>query len=144
MLNSILAQISDFLYIYILVALLSLAGIYFTIATRGVQFRMFKEGMRTLTEKKASERGISSFQALMISTASRVGTGNIIGVSTAIAIGGAGAVFWMWVMALLGAASAFCESTLAQIYKVKSGSEFHGGPAYYMQQGLGKKWMGIL
>lgn len=144
MLNSILAQISDFLYIYILVALLSLAGIYFTVATRGVQFRMLKEGIRTLTEKKASERGISSFQALMISTASRVGTGNIVGVSTAIAIGGAGAVFWMWVMALLGAASAFCESTLAQIYKVKSGTEFHGGPAYYMQQGLGKKWMAIL
>ena len=95
MLNSILAQISNFLYIYILVGLLSLAGIYFTIATRGVQFRMFKEGIRTLTEKKASERGISSFQALMISTASRVGTGNIVGVATAIAIGCGSWLFWV-------------------------------------------------
>lgn len=142
--NTILTSINDFLYVYILVALLGGSGIYFTIKTRGVQFRLLKEGFRTLTEKKSSDQGISSFQALMISTASRVGTGNIIGVSTAIAIGGAGSVFWMWVMALLGAASAFCESTLAQIYKVRSGNEFHGGPAYYIQQGLNKKWLGIL
>lgn len=144
MLNSILTWINDFLYVYILVGLLSVAGIYFTITSRGVQFRRFKEGIRTLTEKRASERGISSFQALMISTASRVGTGNIIGVATAIAVGGAGAVFWMWIMALLGAASAFFESTLAQIFKVKAKSEFHGGPAYYIQQGFGKKWLAVL
>lgn len=142
--NAILSWLNDFLYIYILVALLTAAGIYFTIVTKGVQFRLLKEGLRTLTEKKASASGISSFQALMISTASRVGTGNIIGVATAIAVGGPGAVFWMWLMALLGAASAFCESTLAQIYKVKSGDEFLGGPAYYIQQGLGKKWLGVL
>lgn len=142
--NAILTWLNDFLYIYILVALLTAAGIYFTVVTRGVQFRLLKEGLRTLTEKKASNSGISSFQALMISTASRVGTGNIIGVSTAIAVGGPGAVFWMWLMALLGAASAFCESTLAQIYKIKSGDEFLGGPAYYIQRGLGKKGLGIL
>lgn len=142
--NAILTWLNDFLYIYILVALLSAAGIYFTVVTRGVQFRLLKEGLRTLTEKKASDSGISSFQALMISTASRVGTGNIIGVSTAIAVGGPGAVFWMWLMALLGAASAFCESTLAQIYKTKSGDEFLGGPAYYIQRGLGKKGLGVL
>ena len=142
--NAILTWLNDFLYIYILVALLTAAGIYFTVVTKAVQFRLLREGLRTLTEKKASDRGISSFQALMISTASRVGTGNIIGVSTAIAVGGPGAVFWMWLMALLGAASAFCESTLAQIYKVRSGSEFLGGPAYYIQQGLGKKWLGCL
>ena len=142
--NAILTWLNDFLYIYILVALLTAAGIYFTVVTRGVQFRLLKEGLRTLTEKKASASGISSFQALMISTASRVGTGNIIGVATAIAVGGPGAVFWMWLMALLGAASAFCESTLAQIYKIKSGDEFLGGPAYYIQQGLGKKWLGVL
>lgn len=142
--NAILTWLNDFLYIYILVALLTAAGIYFTVVTRGVQFRLLKEGLRTLTEKKASDSGISSFQALMISTASRVGTGNIIGVSTAIAVGGPGAVFWMWLMAVLGAASAFCESTLAQIYKIKSGDEFLGGPAYYIQRGLGKKGLGVL
>lgn len=142
--NAILTWLNDFLYIYILVALLTAAGIYFTVVTKGVQFRLLKEGLRTLTEKRASASGITSFQALMISTASRVGTGNIIGVATAIAVGGPGAVFWMWLMALLGAASAFCESTLAQIYKVKSGDEFLGGPAYYIQRGLGKKWLGAL
>ena len=142
--NDILGKVNDFLYVYILVFLLAAAGIYFTVASKGVQFRLLKEGLRTLTEKKASERGISSFQALMISTASRVGTGNIVGVATAIAVGGAGAVFWMWVMALLGAASAFYESTLAQVYKIKSGDEFHGGPAYYIQQGLGQKWLGVV
>ena len=144
MLNSILTSINDFLYIYILVALLGAAGIYFTVRTKAVQFRLLKTGLKSLVDKKKSEQGISAFQALMISTASRVGTGNIIGVATAIAIGGPGAVFWMWIMALLGAASAFMESTLAQIYKVHDGDQFRGGPAYYIQQGLGKKWLGVI
>ena len=96
-----------------------------------------------MTERR--EKGtVSSFQALMISTASRVGTGNIAGVATAIALGGAGAVFWMWVMALVGAASAFAESTLAQIYKVRRDGEYRGGPAYYIQKALGKRWLGVL
>lgn len=144
MLSNILTSINDFLYIYILVALLGGAGIYFTIRTRAVQFRLFKAGLKSLTEKQKSSQGISSFQALMISTASRVGTGNIIGVATAIAIGGPGAVFWMWIMALLGGASAFMESTLAQVYKIKDGEQYRGGPAYYIQQGLGKRWLGII
>lgn len=142
--NAVLASINDFLYVYILVFLLGGAGIYFTLKTKGVQFRLLKEGLRTLTEKKASQNGISSFQALMISTASRVGTGNIIGVATAIAIGGPGAIFWMWVMALLGGASAFYESVLAQVYKVPMGDEFKGGPAYYIKQGLGQKKIAVL
>ncbi len=140
----LLTKINDLLYVYVLIFLLLAAGIYFTVCTRGVQFRLFKDGVNSLTAKSSSENGISSFQALMISTASRVGTGNIVGIATAIAIGGAGSVFWMWLMALLGAASAFCESTLAQIYKHKSGTEFHGGPAYYMQRGLNMKWLGTL
>lgn len=144
MLNTILTSINDFLYIYILVALLGGAGIYFTVRTKAVQFRLLKAALKSLADKKKSEQGISAFQALMISTASRVGTGNIIGVATAIAIGGPGAVFWMWVMALLGAASAFMESTLAQVYKVHDGNQFRGGPAFYIQQGLGKKWLGVI
>ena len=98
-------------------------------------------------EKAGEENGkkqVSSFQALMISTASRVGTGNIAGIATAIAAGGAGAVFWMWLMAVIGGASAFIESTLAQVYKVKDKEEFRGGPSYYMEKALGKRWLGIL
>ena len=90
------------------------------------------------------EKKVSSFQALMISTASRVGTGNIAGIATAIAAGGPGAVFWMWLMAVIGGASAFIESTLAQIYKVKENGQFRGGPSYYMERALGKRWLGIL
>lgn len=144
MLSKILTSINDFLYIYILVALLGGAGIYFTVRTKAVQFRLLGTGLKSLTEKKTSGQGISAFQALMISTASRVGTGNIIGVATAIAIGGPGAVFWMWIMALLGGASAFMESTLAQVYKIRDGDQYRGGPAYYIQQGLGKKWLGVI
>ena len=123
-------------------------GIYFTVKTRGVQFRLMKDGIKSMLERaETSENGekkVSSFQALMISTASRVGTGNIAGIATAIATGGPGAVFWMWVMALIGGASAFVESTLAQIYKVKQNGQFRGGPSYYMERALGKRWMGIL
>lgn len=95
--------------------------------------------------KPKRQRRISSFQALMVSTASRVGTGNIVGIATAIAIGGPGAVFWMWLMAIIGAASAFIESTLAQIWKVRNpDGTFRGGPAYYIQLALGKRWLGIV
>lgn len=120
MLGDIIGTLNDWLYTYILVILLIAAGLYFTIRTRFVQFRLFGEAFRTLREKSHGD-GVSSFQALMISTASRVGTGNIAGVSIAICLGGTGAVFWMWVVALLGSASAFVESTLAQIYKVRDG-----------------------
>lgn len=139
--------ISSAMYTYVLVFLLIAAGIYFTIRTKGVQFRYIKDMFTVLTEQKygESEKSSSSFQALMVSTASRVGTGNIAGIATAVAVGGPGAVLWMWIMALIGSASAFIESTLAQLFKVtgKDG-EFRGGPAYYIQQALGKRWLGVL
>ena len=146
--NDILTKINDVMYTYILVILLVGVGIYFTIRTRGVQFRLLKDGIKSMMEKtektENGEKKVSSFQALMISTASRVGTGNIAGIATAIAAGGPGAVFWMWIMAIIGGASAFIESTLAQIYKVKEDGQYRGGPSYYMEKALGKRWMGIL
>ncbi len=147
MLVQVTGDISGFMYTYILVFLLAGTGIYFTIRTKGVQFRYIKDMFTVLTEKKHVRGGksVSSFQALMVSTASRVGTGNIAGIATAIATGGPGAVFWMWIMALIGGASAFIESTLAQMYKVRGKEgEFRGGPAYYIQQALGKRWLGIV
>ncbi|MCI8551030.1 MAG: alanine:cation symporter family protein [Lachnospiraceae bacterium] len=146
--NDFLTAINDAMYTYILLILLVGVGIYFTVRTKGVQIRLLKDGIRSMLEKapegKNGEKKVSSFQALMISTASRVGTGNIAGIATAIAAGGPGAVFWMWLMAVIGGASAFIESTLAQIYKVKDGGHFRGGPSYYMQKALGKRWLGIL
>lgn len=142
--QNLLGLLNEFLYSYILIALLLIAGIYFTIRTRFVQFRMLGEGIRLLKEKAYHEDGVSSFQALMISTASRVGTGNIAGVATALAAGGAGAIFWMWLIALLGGASAFIETTLAQIYKEKDGDTFRGGPAYYIEKVIGKRWLGMI
>ena len=147
MLNDILGQINDLMYTYLLLFLLLGTGLYFSIRSRFAQVRLMKEGFRILTEKAEVEDGkrqVSSFQALMISTASRVGTGNIAGIATAIAAGGPGAVFWMWVMAVIGSASAFIESTLAQVYKTKDGKDFRGGPSYYMEKALGKRWMGVL
>ena len=146
--GALLSNTSNFLYTYILIALLIFAGIYFTVRTRGVQFRLFPEALRVLGEKKKDGKDISSFQALMISTASRVGTGNIAGVANAIiaatVIGGYGAVFWMWLLALIGAASAFIESTLAQCYKEKHGDNWVGGPAYYIQKALGSRFFGVV
>ena len=144
---SITNTIDTYMYTYFLVFLLIACGLYFTFRTRFIQFRGFRDMVRHLTEKKhvPGKSAVSSFQALMVSTASRVGTGNISGVATAIAVGGPGAVFWMWVMASVSAASAFVESTLAQIWKVrgKDGS-FRGGPAYYIQQALGSKvWANV-
>ena len=140
-------EIDGFMYTYILLALLVATGIWYTIRTKAVQIRYIKDMFTQLTEKKhvGGKHSISSFQALMVSTASRVGTGNIAGVATAIATGGPGAVFWMWLMAIVGAASAFVESTLAQIFKVRGeDGEFRGGPAYYIEQGLGKRWLGVV
>ena len=138
-------SLSDLLYTYILIILLLGTGIYFTIRTRFVQFRMFRESIRVVLEPKDDENGLSSFQALMVSTASRVGTGNIAGISTAICLGGPGAVFWMWLTAILGSASAFVESTLAQIYKHRAeDGSCYGGPAYYIQAVLKKRWLGAL
>ena len=122
-------------------------GLYFTVRTNFVQFRYFKEMFRLLGDGAKGEKkegSVSSFQAFCISTASRVGTGNIAGIAMAIVAGGPGSVFWMWLIALIGAASSFVESTLAQIYKVKDKEGFRGGPAYYIEQGLKNKKMGIL
>lgn len=143
-----ISRINDVLWTYILIVLLLGCALWFTIKTRFVQFRMVGEMLRLLADSTGKgdkeEKHISSFQAFAISLASRVGTGNLAGVATAIAVGGPGAVFWMWIIALLGASSAFVESTLAQLYKVRGKDSFIGGPAYYMNKGLKKPWMGML
>ena len=114
---SLVGNISNIMYSYVLIIMLLGVGLYFTFRTKFVQLRLLGESIRVISEKKSDDKAVSSFQALMVSTASRVGTGNIVGVANAIAIGGYGAVFWMWIIALVGGASAFVESTLAQIYK---------------------------
>lgn len=148
LLNEWISSINDVLWSYILVTLLLGCAFWFTIRSRFVQFRMMGEMIRLLGDspKKADghEKHISSFQAFAVSLASRVGTGNLAGVATAITVGGPGAVFWMWLIALLGSSSAFVESTLAQLYKRKGKDSFVGGPAYYMEKGLKARWMGIL
>ena len=151
---SLTGFVSNILYSYILLWVLLFVGLYFTIRTRFVQIRYFRDMFRQLFEKKhvKGKSSISSFQAMMISTASRVGTGNIAGIASAIAgvttaslTGGAGSVFWMWIMGIIGAASAFIESTLAQIWKIKDDKgEFRGGPAYYIEQALGSRTIGIV
>ena len=139
-----LDTISGFLYTYVLVALLIGVGLYFFIRTRALPLRLFKEAIRVVTEPPQEEGEVSSFRALMVSTASRVGVGNIAGVATAVATGGPGAVFWMWLIATLGGASAFIESTLAQIYKKQGPHHSYGGPAYYIQTALKQNWLATL
>ncbi|MGJ3195386.1 alanine/glycine:cation symporter family protein [Peribacillus frigoritolerans] len=126
--------------IYILLGV----GLVFSILTRFLQVRHIKEMVILMFQGKSSEAGVSSFQALSIALSGRVGTGNIAGVATAIAFGGPGAVFWMWAIAFIGASSAFVESTLAQIYKVKQDGQYRGGPAYYIEKGMGVKWFAVL
>ena len=149
----IINTINDWLWTYLMVALLLGAALYFTLYTKGVQFRMIPQMIKLLFESgKGHEnpalplkkkKTISSFQAFAVSLASRVGTGNIAGVAIAIALGGPGAIFWMWVVAFIGSANAFVESTLAQLFKVKGTNEFRGGPAYYIMKGLHRKWWAI-
>ena len=143
-----ITSINDVLWTYVLVIMLLGCATWFTFKTRFVQFRMIKEMIRLLGDSTSKAGGkkehISSFQAFMVSLASRVGTGNLAGVATAITVGGPGAVFWMWLIALLGSSSAFIESTLAQLYKVKGETSYIGGPAYYMKKGLKQSWMGVL
>ena len=142
----LIGNMNTFLWSYILIVMLITLGLYFTFRTKFVQFRYFGEMFRLLGDgasKDSKKEGkVSSFQAFCMSTASRVGTGNIAGIAIAIIGGGPGAIFWMWIIALIGSASSFVESTLAQIYKVKDGDSFRGGPAYYIEQGLNKKWLG--
>lgn len=156
--NDLITQINDAIWTYVLIGALVGCGLWFTFKTRFVQFRMIGEMLRLLTEsavdtvekqvgeQRAGKRSkhISSFQAFAVSVSTRVGTGNLAGVATAIAIGGPGAVFWMWVIALIGSATAFVESTLAQLYKEKHKVSFIGGPAYYIQRGLHQHWMAVL
>ncbi len=144
----IINQVNDLLWGYVIIAVLVGCGVWFTVRMRFVQFRMLGEMVRLLNDSpvkvKGQERHISSFQAFTVSLASRIGTGNLAGVATAIVVGGPGAVFWMWVMALFGAATAFVESTLGQLYKLRHSESFIGGPAYYIQRGLHCRWMAVL
>lgn len=152
--NELITAVNDVIWSYVLIVALVGCGLWFTWRTKFVQFRMVGEMLRLLTEsavdsvgdqvKGKEKRHISSFQAFAVSVATRVGTGNLAGVATAIVIGGPGAVFWMWLIALIGSATAFVESTLAQLYKQKHKDSFIGGPAYYIQKGLKQRWMAIL
>ena len=143
MFEQIIASVNDALYSWVLIIVLVAGGLWFSIRTKFAQFRLLKEQIRAVTEKPDGG-GVSSFQALMVSTASRVGTGNIVGVSTALCLGGFGSVFWMWIIALLGSASAFIESTLAQIYKKRGPEGSYGGPAYYIQAAMKKRWLAMV
>lgn len=145
--NNWIIDLNDWIWTYLLIAFLIFCGLYFTFKSRFVQFRNFGEMFRLLGQGVSgsnSKNSVSSFQAFCVATASRVGTGNLAGVATALALGGPGAVFWMWLLALIGSASAFIESTLAQLYKEKGEKSFIGGPAFYMKKGLNQKWMGTL
>lgn len=143
MFETIINVANDTLYSFVLIILLVLGGLYFTVRTRCAQFRLLRQQFQSVTEK-SDKNGVSSFQALMVSTASRVGTGNIIGVATALCVGGFGSVFWMWVIAVIGAATAFVESTLAQIYKKRGANGCYGGPAYYIEAATKRRWPALL
>lgn len=134
--DKIIASISSNLYTFVVIILLVAGGIYFTIRTKATQVRSIPEQLKVVTEKPKDKKAVSSFHALMVSTASRVGTGNIVGVAFALCAGGFGSIFWMWIIAIIGAASAFIESTLAQIYKRKGLLGCYGGPAYYIEKAL--------
>ncbi len=148
--SNLLGEVNTFLYSYLLIILLVGVGLFFTFKTKFIQFRLIPDMFKLIKEKPPTDRsgkkGVSSFQAFTISAASRIGTGNIAGVATAIALGGPGAVFWMWMIALIGGATALIESTLAQVYKIKDPDTgmYRGGPAYYIEKGLNKRWMGVL
>ncbi|MDZ4234403.1 MAG: amino acid carrier protein, partial [Dietzia sp.] len=143
--EQLIDPVSDVLYSYVLVYLLVAVGIYFTIRTRFIQFRYFGRMLRQLTHSRTHGDGISSFQAFCIGLASRVGTGNIAGVAIALTVGGPGSIFWMWVVAAIGMATALIEATLGQIFKVRADDgSFRGGPAFYIQRGLGSRAGGVV
>ena len=145
MVMDVLNYLDDVLYYPILMVILVAAGLVFSWKTRLIQLRMFVESIRVVMEKPTKDGNVSSFQALMVSTASRVGTGNIIGVSTAICLGGPGSVFWMWIIAIIGGATAFIESTLAQVYKRRNAlGHSYGGPAYYIETAMHNRGLGVL
>jgi AGCS family alanine or glycine:cation symporter len=142
--EKIVTAVNDVIWSNALILLCLGTGIYFSIATRFLQVRYIKEMVQLLFGGKASAKGVSSFQAFAIAISGRIGTGNIAGVATAIAMGGPGAVFWMWAIAFLGASSAFVEATLGQIYKQVKDGQYRGGPAFYIEKGLGIKWYAVL
>ncbi len=146
--NEAIGFMNNLLWTYVIIGGLLGLGVYFSIKTKFVQLRMIKEMFRILTDKAMvstdGKKGVSSFQSFCIGAATRIGTGNLAGVAIAIAIGGPGAIFWMWVVALFGGATSFIESTLAQVYKVKDNTGFRGGPAYYMQKALNARWLGVI
>ncbi|MGM7681899.1 alanine/glycine:cation symporter family protein [Cytobacillus sp. Hm23] len=146
--NTIVTELNNYLWSYILIGLLIGLGVYFSFRTKFVQFRLLGEMFRLLTDKATvsadGKKGISSFQSFCIGAATRIGTGNLAGVAIAIGLGGPGAVFWMWIVALVGGATSFIESTLAQIYKVKDKNGYRGGPAYYIEKALNARWLGII
>ena len=151
-LNSIIGQINNILWSYVLIALLILSGLFYTIRTGFAQGRLLGDMVALITGKLSSLRDgekkvagqVTGFQAFCIAVASHVGTGNLAGVAIAVAVGGPGALFWMWVIALLGGATSLIENTLAQTYKVKEGNGFRGGPSYYMEKALGQKTLGYI
>ena len=142
--EKVISSINDVVWSNALIILCLGTGIYFSVVTRFLQVRYLKEMIRLLFDGKSSAKGVSSFQAFSIAIAGRVGTGNIAGVATAIAMGGPGAIFWMWAIAFLGSASAFVEATLGQIYKEVKDGQYRGGPAYYIEKGLGIKWYAVV
>ncbi len=144
-LSSVVNAINGVLWGQVLVYLLVIVGVYFTVRLGFIQLRQFKHATQILKSGREVDNGLSSYQVFCTSMAARVGTGNMAGVAVALTVGGPGAIFWMWLIALFGMATAFVESTLAQIYKVKDiDGQYRGGPAYYMEQGLGQRWMGSL
>ncbi|HQS51293.1 MAG: sodium:alanine symporter, partial [Sphingobacteriales bacterium 39-40-5] len=142
--DNIINYVNNLVWSNALIVLCMGAGIYFSVVTRFVQLRYFKHMIQLLFHGKSSEKGVSSFQAFAIAISGRVGTGNIAGVATAIAMGGPGAIFWMWLIAFLGSASAFIEATLGQIYKQVNNGQYRGGPAFYIEKGLGIRWYAIV
>ena len=142
MFEKVISLVNDALYSYILLIILVLGGLYFSFRTKFVQFRLLKEQFHAVMEKPADGKGVSSFQALMVSTASRVGTGNIVGVSTAVALGGPGAIFWCWITGILGMATSYAECYLGVLYKSRGKDGlYHGGPMYIWENGLHNKYI---
>ncbi len=144
MFDQIVNTINGWLWSPVLIGFIVLCGLYFSFRTRFLQIRHFKEMVKLVTSGKGSDAGVSPFQALAMSLSGRIGVGNVAGTATGIAFGGPGAVFWMWVITFIGASSAYVESTLAQIYKEKQDGEYRGGPAFYIEKGLGWKWFAIV
>ncbi|WP_118197082.1 alanine/glycine:cation symporter family protein [Albibacterium indicum] len=142
--DEIISIVNGIVWSNALVILCLGAGIYFSFTTKFLQIRYLREMIRLLFSGKSSTKGVSSFQAFAIAISGRVGTGNIAGVAIAIAMGGPGAIFWMWVIAFLGSASAFIEATLGQLYKQVNNGQYRGGPAFYIEKGLGIKWYSML